>query len=74
MAPFRHLLSPATEFIWTNNLEDAFVTSKKKIIEMIQIGGFAFDMELETCLSTEYSKDLVAEDMKICQDFTDLLS
>ena len=41
MTPFRHLLSPATKFIWTNNLEDAFVASKKKIIEMIQIGVFA---------------------------------
>ena len=48
MAPFRHLLSPATKFVWTDNLEEAFVASKKKIIEMIQIGVFAFDMELET--------------------------
>ena len=57
MAPFRHLLSPSTEFVWTDDLEEAFVASKKKIIEMIQIGVFAFDMELETCLSTEYLKE-----------------
>ena len=59
MAPFRHLLSPATEFAWTDELEEAFVASKKQIIKMIQIGVFAFDLELETCLSTDYSKDAI---------------
>ena len=57
MAPFHHLLSPATGFAWTDDLEEASVASKKKIIEMIQIGVFAFDMDLETCLSTDYSKE-----------------
>ena len=57
MAPFHDLLSPATEFVWTDELDEAFITSKKKIIEMIQVGVFAFDMDLETCLSTHYSKD-----------------
>ena len=45
MVPFHHLLTPATEFNWTDELEEAFVASKKKIIEMIQIGVFAFDMD-----------------------------
>ena len=57
MAPFRHLLSPATVFAWTDELEEAFVASKEKIIEMIQIGVFSFDLDLETCLSTDFSKD-----------------
>jgi hypothetical protein len=56
MAPFSHLLSPATEFIWMDDLDQAFVACKKKIIEMIQIGDFASDMELEMCISTDYSK------------------
>ena len=34
-----------------------FVASKEKIIEMIQIGVFSFDLDIETCLSTDYSKD-----------------
>ena len=54
MVPFSHLLSPATEFIWMDDLDQAFVACKKKIIEMIQIGVFAFDMDLETCLNTDY--------------------
>ena len=57
MAPFRHLLSPAAEFVRTDELEEAFVASKKKIIEIIQIGVFAFDIDLQTSLSTDYSKD-----------------
>ena len=53
MAPFHHLLSPATVFAWTDEFEEAFVASKGKIIEMIQIGVFTFDLHLETCLSTD---------------------
>ena len=32
MAPFRHLLSPATKFLWTEELESSFQTSKEKIL------------------------------------------
>ena len=73
MAPFRHLLSPATEFVWTDELEEAFVASKDKISEMIQIGVFTFDLHLET----DYSKDgmnFAAEDMQMREDFANLLS
>ena len=35
MAPFRHLLSPATPFEWTEELDKAFEISKKKIADMI---------------------------------------
>ena len=38
MAPFRHLLSPATEFACTDELDEAFDASKAKIIDMIKIG------------------------------------
>ena len=46
-----------TAFVWNDELEQAFVASKEKIIEMIQKGVFSFDPDLETCLSTDYSKD-----------------
>ena len=35
MAPFRSLLCPNTPFVWTAELESAFVKSKEKIIELI---------------------------------------
>ena len=57
MAPFRHLLSPGTEFVWTDELEKSFVASKAKIIELIQEGVYSFDPKLITCLSTDYSKE-----------------
>ena len=33
ITPFCHLLSPATVFAWTDELEEAFVASKEKIID-----------------------------------------
>ena len=57
MSPFRHLLSTNTPFEWTDNLEAAFSASKETILEMIKRGVYSFDFELETCLSTDYSKE-----------------
>ena len=57
MAPFRHLLSPNTPFEWTDDLEAAFSASKETILEMIKRGVHSFDSKLETCLSTDYSKE-----------------
>ena len=59
MDPFRHLLSPGNEFMWTDELEEAFIAGKKKIVEMIQEGVFSFDPMLVTCLSTDWSKEEV---------------
>ena len=56
MAPFRHLLSPKNEFKWDDSLERAFVASKKEIVRLIEAGVKAFDPELTTCLSPDYSK------------------
>ena len=53
MAPFRHLLSPSTPFIWTEELEKAFQLSKQKIVELIKEGVAAFDPTLTTCLSPD---------------------
>ena len=33
MAPMRHLLSPKTEFLWTQELQKSFEESKAKIVE-----------------------------------------
>ena len=55
MAPFRHLLSPKTEFKWDDAMEKAFVASKKEIVRLIEEGVSAFDPELTTCLSPDYS-------------------
>ena len=57
MAPFRHLLSPGNVFQWDDKLEEAFVASKSKIVEMIQEGVYSFDPDLVTCLSTDYSAE-----------------
>lgn len=57
MAPFRHLLSPGNVFQWDDKLEEAFVASKAKIVELIQEGVYSFDPDLVTCLSTDYSID-----------------
>ena len=55
MAPFRHLLSPKNEFKWDEDMEEAFVASKKEIVRLIKEGVDAFDPELTTCLSPDYS-------------------
>ena len=56
MAPFRDLLSPNTEFVWTEELEKAFMKSKQEIVELIKEGVSSFDPTLTTCLSPDYSQ------------------
>ena len=57
MAPFRHLLKPSTNFKWTDELEECFEASKKKIIGLIEDGVKSFDPHLVTCLSPDWCKD-----------------
>ena len=57
LAPFRHLLSPSAEFIWSDKLEEAFISSKKKIIEAVKDGVQTFDVEKKTCIATDWSKE-----------------
>ena len=57
MAPFRHLLSPSAEFIWSDELEKAFISSKKKILEAVKDGVRTFDVEKKTCIATDWSKE-----------------
>ena len=56
MEPFRHLLSPKSEFLCDRKMESAFVASKEEIVKLIRNGVFSFDPRLITCLSSDYSK------------------
>ena len=57
MAPFKHLLSSAAEFLWSNELEEAVVKSKEKILDGVKDGVQTFDIERKTCIATDWSKD-----------------
>ena len=56
MAPFKPFLSPKCPFVWTDDLELAFATSKEHIIETIKHGVEIFDPKLRTCLRHNWSK------------------
>lgn len=56
MAPFKSLLSPKTAFKWSEDLESAFMNSKKAIIAAIKNGVEIFDPKRKTCLQTDFSK------------------
>ena len=55
MAPFRHLLKPKTKFEWTEELDRAFELSKENIVNKIKSGVELFDINLPTCLATDFS-------------------
>ena len=48
MAPFKPFLSPKCPFQWTDELEEAFTSSKEAIIRIIKKGVEIFDMQLKT--------------------------
>ena len=55
MKPFRHLLKPSTRFVWTDELECAFQSSKDIIIDEMKEGVRLFDPVRPTCLMTDWS-------------------
>ena len=57
MAPFRKLLSPKSEFVWSQELHDSFEKSKGEILEAVKHGVKTFDTNLPTVLSTDWSKE-----------------
>ncbi len=57
MLPFRDLLKPSTPFQWSDQLTEAFATSKQHICESIQAGVEIFDKGRPTCLATDWSMD-----------------
>ena len=57
MAPFRKLLSPKSNFVWTQELNDCFEASKREILRAVENGIKSFDTNLPTVLSTDWSKN-----------------
>ena len=55
MEPFKPLLSPKTKFAWSDELETAFIASKKAIVDAIKHGVDIFDPQRVTCLQTDFS-------------------
>ena len=53
MLPFRNLLKPSSDFLWTQDLQER---SKEWIIEAVEHGVSTFDMGKVTCLATDWSK------------------
>ena len=45
MKPFCDLLKPSTEFIWTDELQEAFKKLKNLIIEVVKNGIMTFEMD-----------------------------
>lgn len=56
MAPFRPFLSPRHPFEWNLSLDAAFQSSKAAIVDAIKTGVEIFDLQLPTCLRTDWSK------------------
>ena len=71
MAPFRHLLQPKTKFVWTEQLDRAFQSSKETIIAKITYGVKLFDTKHPTCLATDFSATgigfFLLQKMRTCQ-------
>ena len=56
MTPFRHLLRPKTPFLWTKELEDAFVEAKKTIVKAVIDGVTHFEIGRKHILFCDWSK------------------
>ena len=54
--PFGQLQKPTAPYIWTDELENAFIKSKQEIIRLVQNGVKQFQVDRYKCLSTDYSK------------------
>lgn len=69
MQPFRQLLAKNAEFTWSDELETAFVTAKKEIVNLVKEGVKSFQLDTHTCITTDWSKTGVGYVMwqKRCQ-------
>ena len=56
MEPFRHLLRPGTQFIWSPDLQQSFEAAKEEIIKAVQDGVQHFEIDRHTCLATDWCK------------------
>ena len=57
MRHFRHLLSPKTQFVWTEELEREFVLAKASIVRKIEKGVTMFEVDRVTALVCDWSKE-----------------
>ena len=57
MQPFRELTKKGSSFSWDDSLEEAFIDSKKKLVQCCIEGVQTFDLNKETCLQTDWSKE-----------------
>lgn len=56
MAPFRELLKHDGKFYWDATLEHLFQESKQKILDSIDEGVRSFEVNRQTCITTDWSK------------------
>ena len=56
MLPFRNLLKPSTEFLWTQELQNSFDKSKDEIVKAVENGVKIYDPSKTTALCTDWSK------------------
>ena len=55
MVHFRHLLSPKTKFVWSDDLEREFGLAKASIVRKIHKGVTMFQVDRITALVTDWS-------------------
>ena len=56
MLPFRELLKPSSKFLWTSELETAFVSGKEEIVKAVIDGVKSYEIGRTTALCTDWSK------------------
>ena len=56
MEPFRHLLRPDTQFLWSPALQNSFDKAKERIVEAVKDGVQHFEKHRPTCLACDWSK------------------
>ena len=56
MLPFRNLLKPSVDFLWTQDLQNSFERSKEVIVKAVENGVRIYDPTKTTALCTDWSK------------------
>ena len=56
MEPFRHLLRPGTQFLWSPELQQNFEAAKEEIVKAVQEGVEHFEIDHHTSLATDWCK------------------
>ena len=56
MEPFRHLLRPSTQFLWSPELQQSFEAAEEEIVKAVQDGLKHIEVERHTCLAKDWCK------------------